>query len=652
MNISKISKVIITCIFIAVLGICFNINISQANSDLNLTNLDYEVSINSDGSMDVTEIWNISIRDTNTLYKTFEIDKSKYSSIEDVIVTDITEGSKKFTKTNKWKYHLDKGTYFSGINNDEKYEISWGVGLEDTRAQRKYKIQYRVEDAIAKYKDYAQLYWQFVGEDFEIDADKIQGRIILPTKANNTKEIRVWGHTEQLNGEIYVIDTNQIEFEITDFNSGRFVEIRTLFPTEMIKSSGRQKDGEILSTVLQEEKKWADDANLQRQKQKIIKILIVIAIDAIGIIIAIFQIRGIIKNSRKIKNTTKIEPTENMVYYRDIPRKNATPTEAIAVYSNTVELNSVQLGNTFSAILLDLKLKNVIDFEIEKNTKGKENTTIKILGEFPNNVQGSQDEREVLEFIKTAAKKSSASQVEVTMKQLEQYIKNGSTRVLQLKKDIQRYAEKSLKNSKIIDEERKKEYEETKGYKILQISFLIMITIFMFPVVVEVSKVTLVGFLLAIITMLINTIMLSVLNSKQSMYTQEGINEQLKWKALKKYMEEFSLLKEKEVPEIVLWEKFLVFATAFGIADKVLKQLKIVYPDFEQQIDINANSGIYLMMHTNLSSTFSNSISSSMSSTYSSSTGGGGGFSGGGGGGRWPEEVAVVDNHLFVQNNK
>ncbi len=39
-------------------------------------------------------------------------------------------------------------------------------------------------------------------------------------------------------------------------------------------------------------------------------------------------------------------------------------------------------------------------------------------------------------------------------------------------------------------------------------------------------------------------------------------------------MEEFSLLKEKEIPHLVLWEKFLVYATAFGIADKVIKQLK------------------------------------------------------------------------------
>lgn len=108
-------------------------------------------------------------------------------------------------------------------------------------------------------------------------------------------------------------------------------------------------------------------------------------------------------------------------------------------------------------------------------------------------------------------------------------------------------------------------------------------------------------------------------------------------------MEEFSLIKEKEVPEIILWEKFLVYATAFGIADKVLKQLKIVYPDLENMINNGNYTFMYLMVHTNFSQSFSSSLASSMSSTYSSATGGGGGFSGGGGGGRRPEAVEEED---------
>ncbi len=115
----------------------------------------------------------------------------------------------------------------------------------------------------------------------------------------------------------------------------------------------------------------------------------------------------------------------------------------------------------------------------------------------------------------------------------------------------------------------------------------------------------------------------------------EGIDEIAKWKGLKKYMQEFSMLDKREVPEIAIWEYFLVFATVFGIADKVLEQLKIVYPDIENTININTYPHMYLMVHADFSRSFSSAISTSMSFAYTSASGGGGGFSGGGR--WWPE---------------
>ncbi len=48
--------------------------------------------------------------------------------------------------------------------------------------------------------------------EFEISAKKITGTILLPTHAKQKEDIKVWGHTEDLNGEIYATDTNKIEF--------------------------------------------------------------------------------------------------------------------------------------------------------------------------------------------------------------------------------------------------------------------------------------------------------------------------------------------------------------------------------------------------------------------------------------------------------
>ncbi|HCC03375.1 MAG TPA: hypothetical protein DEP51_00735, partial [Clostridiales bacterium] len=74
------------------------------------------------------------------------------------------------------------------------------------------------------------------------------------------------GHTEDLNGEIYATTEDTIEFEINKYRSGRFIEIRSLFPTGMIYSSNRIYNKTILDSVIAEETKWAEEANAKRLK--------------------------------------------------------------------------------------------------------------------------------------------------------------------------------------------------------------------------------------------------------------------------------------------------------------------------------------------------------------------------------------------------
>ena len=54
--------------------------------------------------------------------------------------------------------------------------------------------------------------------------------------------------------------------------------------------------------------------------------------------------------------------------------------------------------------------------------------------------------------------------------------------------------------------------------------------------------------------------------------TEYGKYEQNKVLGLKKYIEDFSLLDEKDSLDITLYEKYLVYATAFGIPDKIINK--------------------------------------------------------------------------------
>ena len=121
---------------------------------------------------------------------------------------------------------------------------------------------------------------------------------------------------------------------------------------------------------------------------------------------------------------------------------------------------------------------------------------------------------------------------------------------------------------------------------------------------------------------------------------------------LKKFLEDFSLIDEREIKEVSIWDSYLVYATLFGVSDKVIKQMKKVYPQelIDQQqvsIDYLERSYIYSRMFDNMivrNYTRYHHINRSMfgSSGWagsiggfggSISSGGGGGFSGGGIGG-------------------
>ena len=130
------------------------------------------------------------------------------------------------------------------------------------------------------------------------------------------------------------------------------------------------------------------------------------------------------------------------------------------------------------------------------------------------------------------------------------------------------------------------------------------------------------------------------------------MEESQKWQGLKKYLEDYSLLNEKRTRDLGLWEQFLVYATAFGISDKVIEEIKteIKSNDDEQGDDsisiyeIKSDLRMIENLVLNINIDFSQIISelylnssidlaSASSFVMSSGLGLGGGFSRGGGNG-------------------
>lgn len=116
--------------------------------------------------------------------------------------------------------------------------------------------------------------------------------------------------------------------------------------------------------------------------------------------------------------------------------------------------------------------------------------------------------------------------------------------------------------------------------------------------------------------------------------TQKGANEYEKWKGFYNFLSDESQIQSRSNMDIAVMEKFLIFATAFGLADKLNSTLNLRFPNETE----NNDSIIYNRSYRSGRIHFhSHSFHSSVqTASYGGSTGGGGyggGGRGGGGGG-------------------
>lgn len=144
-------------------------------------------------------------------------------------------------------------------------------------------------------------------------------------------------------------------------------------------------------------------------------------------------------------------------------------------------------------------------------------------------------------------------------------------------------------------------------------------------------------FIVSVILIVIGTLYVVALKKR----SKKGIEDYAKWKAFKRFLKDFGTFSQIELPEIYLWDKYLVYATVLGIAKKVSKTMKIKIKDYYGNQNYEF-SNIYLnyMLYSAINDAVSQSfkmaraeVAKIASSNMASAAGSGGGFSSGGGGG-------------------
>lgn len=607
-----VAIMVIVCV---VGGIAFAFAFSGGSlfKEVDYKSLDAVYDVQKDGTVIVTETWDIDYDDAKKcFYRTFP----KTNDGRNVTILNATVDGKAYSYMKAEKdpeyQDLPSGTFYQ-YDGSSRTEI--GVYFTQKAVERKVTLVYEIDNFIVGYNDTAVLYAQIINDGFEA-IGKISATINLPGDAEMG-----WLHHKngnRIKNSYFNID-NKSKIVLTGEKNKaeNYFETRILIPNEVFTGLTNTSDKDVKSSIIAQEKKWQDDYLKEQRVYKICAIVdIVLCIVAVGVLVILIIV---------LKKKTKPHKVQEYEYYRDMPEGIDTANFGYIYYYKKGGFNGKNKDNTIAGTVLDFVRRGYLKMD--------ENGYFEVM-EGVNLNELTSSEYVIFDILRNTAQVNGETGV-FKMKDIEKLCRTRSD-ALTLESQLKSY-DRNASTLNGVELKEKKTYFHNlmSGISVVAVVLALMIFIlaegmFVFTAV----SVFACGIILGFTSMIIKP----RLNLTGETYYQKLVG-------LERYLEDFSNLDEHEIPQLKIWEQYMVYATIMGISEKVLKALKVKCPEFFEMDDMGRHSYFYYyytpyyMRHGfiahSVGSSFSNLSNTVRSIAHPVNTGsgrGGGGFGGSGGG--------------------
>lgn len=462
-------------------------------------------------------------------------------------------------------------------------------------------LSYTVRGAIQVGKDTAQLFRKIWGESWDVPVKNLTGIFEFP------EYFPIMEYYAHPSLQVEEAGTQYI-FKAKELPPRTFAEVRFVFPKENLSglSPSAITPGDFTySDIERIEKEYSSKVEFLR-----LKFPIFMGIAVFAILFFLFLVFG-----------REPEVSYNAEFEREPPYKD-NPEEVNAIVKNLcIGVDNDGIG----AMLLNLYRKGFITFEPDpKKDKIKGIRILKLGGELTNS------EKFFLSFLKEYSHDNVFD-----FDAVKSDLRKSQTRAIAFTKQFAAW--KKLIKSKV----KERRFLVTTGNTfaklfaviMLGINLLVLITSIKYPEIMSMNswaKYVYGGFWVISFSVLFLPV------DVFGRWTRNGREYYLKWKKFQRFLEDYSLLSERPPESVALWEEYLVYAAALGIADKVRKNMERIIP-YEVWKEEGGRTCMYHPAVFGISRQFGSVASTAQASSSSSSSGGGaggvGGGSGGGGGG-------------------
>ena len=557
-----------------------------------------------------------------------------------------------------YKYFHSPGPYNPEY---DRYECVFFYVNGLYREKVQFEIEYDMYNAALRYADCSELYLSMYSGSSIKHLKSFKAEVLIPSDkmpAFGNYEAHTFGtnnHTFNFTESdfknpgyhTFYIDLDESELKFRPYN--QYIELTVLaYGADRHKftqnSSHNIYYNDLALDELLEEQEIYDNTP---QVARGVKTKVLIG----SIILSFITIASCFTYAAKIrKKHTFYAPTENVHFFREIPSDLDPYFAAKLVFSK--DGKEKELKDVYAALMLSLVRKKYISLEKNDSTLDwvPKNTIFKILAPQTNKIESETNDIDYSTTINELEPLTSSEEaylnllykydtpVGLSMERLNSRIKADYANTDSFIKKLNR----SVTNIGVLhgyfqkadyDSEKKTILNKAKKCRIWGIIFILLINFLS-----HFSRLDYAfgAFTIYGIALIIKSIKLRKIAGHSVLLTQLGENEYAKWRGLYNFLNSETLMHEKEIISLPLWEKYLVYATAFGISNKVIRALAVRAPQIDMATSPMFNNSYYRSTHFRSSGrSFSSGVRSASRSYSSFSSGGyyGGGGRGGGGGG-------------------
>ena len=529
-----------------------------------------------------------------------------------------------------------------------------------------FEIEYEMHNAALRYLDCSELYLCMYSEETIKHLESFRGQILFKnedmpnignyeahTYGTNSHEF-AFQESATLNPGYYTfffeLDENDLKFR--PYNE--YIEFDLIsFGTDRYKFTDYAPANDYSDEVALDELRY-EQAEYEALKTNAIhdKLIVFILCFAFSLIL----LKTLLNADNNVeKKYNFYTPSMQMDYFRDIP-SNLDPTFAANLVFCKEKPNK-EIKDGYAAIMLSLVRKGYIELARINNSLSWSFYNVKIIVKYqpqpivqtvvipdpvdnfftenqPQNIQTNEiiEEAPSLEPLTPTEehyfnliRRHAAFGIEISMSSFQSKITEDYENTDSFVKNI----ESSIVNIGISQgyfqkanykEPSKKLLSKAKSCAIMGILLLVVVNLISYHTRLDLAWG---GYTLLGATFMFGAYIYRMLSKKYVLLTQFGEDEYVKWRGLYNFLNSETLINERTVIELPIWEQYLVYATAFGISDKVIAALNIRCPEIANDSPILSNSYYRSRSFYSSSRTFRSSARTASHAARSGGYGGG-----------------------------